>query len=56
MDYLRYNTDKKRIETSQNVEIPEGIAKRFFNWLIKINKSGGCLNGDCGQKIMQYSV
>jgi hypothetical protein len=56
MDYLRYNADKKRIETSQNVEIPEGIAKRFFNWLIKINKSGGCLNCECGQKIMQYSV
>ncbi len=34
-DYLRYNIDKKRFETSQRIEIPLEIAKRIYNNLIE---------------------
>lgn len=41
-DYLRFNG--KRIETSQGVEIPVDTAKKSFNYIIKMVKSGGCDN------------
>jgi len=37
-DFLRYNTEKQRVETSQNVQIPVIIAKKFYFELIdKLN-------------------
>ena len=34
-DYLRYNKEKQRFETSQRIEIPFEIAKRIYNNLIE---------------------
>jgi hypothetical protein len=34
-DYLRYNTEKNRFETTQRVEIPFAVAKKFYECLQK---------------------
>jgi hypothetical protein len=34
-DYLRYNTEKNRFETTQRVEIPFAVAKKFYESLQK---------------------
>lgn len=52
-DYLRFNG--KRIETSQNVEIPLEVAKRAFNWILSTITNGGCL-GECNYKILDFEV
>ncbi len=54
-DYLRFNAETKRVETSQYVEIPEAIAKRAYNWIKTTIKTGGC-SGECSYKIMDYEV
>jgi hypothetical protein len=53
-DYLRYNSTTNRIETSQGVQIPADIAKRFYNYVMQIISKGGCT--DCTQKILEYRV
>lgn len=55
-DYLRYNKESKRIETSQNVEIPAEIGKRFYKFVLETIKNGGCVANSCGQTILQYEV
>lgn len=54
VDYLRFNVDKKRIETTQAVQIPEQIAKEFFNTIILTIKNGGCK--DCKVSLLDYQV
>lgn len=54
-DYLRFNVETKRVETSQNVEIPEAIAKRAYKWVKTTVKNGGC-SGECEYKILDYTV
>lgn len=46
-DYLRYNIEKKRFETSQRIEIPLEIAKRIYTNLIE-NKPFN--------KVLEYEV
>ncbi len=46
-DYLRYNVDKKRFETSQRVEIPLEIAKRIYQNLA---------DNIPFEKVLEYSV
>jgi len=54
-DYLRYNSEKKRIETSQNVEVPIQIAKDFYLYILSIlSGAGACV--DCDFKILNYDV
>lgn len=54
-DYLRYNPETKRVETSQGVEIPTEAARRAYNWIKETVKAGGC-NGECSYKILDYEV
>lgn len=54
-DFLRYNTEKQRIETSQGVKIPIIIAKKFYFELIDKLNAGGCLTCDSLQ-VMEYTV
>lgn len=55
-DYLRYNAESKRVETSQGVEIPAEVARRFYKWVKATIKKGGC-DGNCGEiKILDYTV
>lgn len=54
-DYLRYNAKTKRVETSQSVEIPAEVARRFYKWIKATIKNGGC-DGDCEMKILDYKV
>lgn len=54
-DYLRFNKKTKRVETSQGVEIPAEIARRFYKWIKSTIKAGGC-SGECTQKILNYEV
>jgi len=42
LDYLRFNTVTNRIETTQNVEIPLEIAKRFYKQVLDTVASGKC--------------
>jgi len=55
VDYLRYNGRKKRVETSQGVQIPVAIAKRAFGWIKLTREAGGC-NGECKYKILDFEV
>ncbi|MES2395874.1 MAG: hypothetical protein V4549_07720 [Bacteroidota bacterium] len=54
IDYLRYNEKSKRIETTQGVQIPVGIAHKFYKHIKSVNKKGGCT--DCKGKLMNYDV
>lgn len=54
-DFLRVNTSKSRIETSQGVEIPFHTGKSFYNWLKKAITKGGC-EGNCNKTILHYEV
>jgi len=54
-DYLRYNAEKQRVETSQNVQIPVIIAKKFYFQLVDKLNSGGCLNCE-NLQVMEYKV
>lgn len=51
IDYLRYNTDKKRVETSQGIEIPLEIAKRAYKW---VKNTVNC--DSCDYSILNYKV
>lgn len=53
-DYLRFNTDKLRVETSQSVQIPLQTAKEFYSVIRYMNINGGCV--DCNIKLMDYNV
>lgn len=54
-DYLRFNTKAGRVETSQRVEIPEPVAKRFYAFVLDTIAKGGC--SDCNMKLMDmYEV
>lgn len=53
-DFLRYNSTKERIETSQAVEIPLAIAHTFYKRMLTVISKGGCT--DCPDKLMDYSV
>ena len=54
-DYLRYNSETNRVETSQRVEIPAEIAKKFYKIVLETIAKGGCSN--CGIRLMdQYQV
>lgn len=53
-DYLRYNPDKKRIETSQGVQIPVTVGKRMFAWMMPLAANGGC--APCDYKILDFQV
>jgi hypothetical protein len=48
-DFLRYNKEKNRFETTQRVEIPFAIAQKFYE----------CLNNNIlvvGDKILEYTI
>ena len=49
-DYLRFNTESNRIETSQRFEIPLRTAKTFYKQVLDIVKTGNCTL--CGGKFM----
>lgn len=51
--YLRV-TDKNRIQTSQNVDIPMQIAKDFYDYILNTIETGGCT--DCNKKLMDFNV
>lgn len=51
-DYLRFNADKNRVETSQRVEIPAEIAKRFYKVVLETIERGGCT--DCNMMFMEH--
>lgn len=53
-DFLRHNG--KRIETSQGVEIPIEIAKKAYKFICSTIKNGGCSDGECNYKILDYDV
>lgn len=53
-DYLRYNTKRDRIQTSQNVEIPVMIAKTFYMYIQEVLLNGGCT--ECDNKLMDYEI
>lgn len=53
-DYLRIDSVKNRLVTSQNVEIPMEVAKKFYGYVLDTIKNGGCTN--CNAKLMDYSV
>lgn len=54
-DYLRYNSQLDRIQTSQGVEIPINEAKVFYNLILSTNQKGGCT--DCNTKLLnRYEV
>jgi hypothetical protein len=53
-DFLRYNNESKRIETSQDVKIPLEIALRFYSHIKTVLSNGGCKN--CDQSILHYDV
>lgn len=52
---LRYNPKTRRVETSKGVEIPVELAKRFYTWVQRTLKTGGCV-GECNYKLMDFEV
>ena len=54
-DLLRYNKSKERIETSQGIEVPIEVARRFYNRIQTTLLTGGCVD-NCGDKILDYTV
>lgn len=54
-DYLRYNKETNRIETSQGIEIPVIIAKKFYFELVDKLNAGGCLTCD-NLQVLEYTV
>lgn len=57
-DLLRYNAEKDRIETSQNVQVPVEVAKKFYRYIQVILAKGGCNSEECCdyQLLDQYTV
>ena len=56
LDYLRFNSDKNRIETSQAVEIPAQTALQFYQYILDTISKGGCIDCGCNHKLMNYDV
>lgn len=57
-DYLRYNIDKQRVETTQAFEIPVKLAVSFYHAIIKTIANGGCKDSSCMEqtKLLNYDV
>ncbi|HEX7846606.1 MAG TPA: hypothetical protein VF476_12465 [Chitinophagaceae bacterium] len=54
-DYLRFDPETKRVQTSQRVEIPEAIARHFYGFVMETINNGGC--DDCNMTLMdRYDV
>ncbi len=54
-DYLRYNAEIDRVETSQGVKIPGDTAKQFYAYVLSVLAAGGCT--DCNTKLLNmYQV
>ena len=53
-DYLRYDPQSQRIETTQHVQVPVALAKRMYRWLEHTRNIGGCT--DCDYTILNYRV
>lgn len=54
-DLLRYNAEKSRIETSQNVEIPLQVAKGLYLEFKNVSNGANC--NLCGTKLMdRYNI
>ncbi|WP_121811240.1 hypothetical protein [Mucilaginibacter kameinonensis] len=54
-DYLRYNSETGRVETTQAVEIPAGAAREFYALILETLEKGGCT--DCRLMLMnRYAV
>ena len=54
-DYLRFHEQTKRVQTSQKVEIPEAIARMFYERVLETMQAGGC--EDCRMTLMEkYDV
>lgn len=54
IDFLRLNEGEARIETSQGVQIPVEIGKRFWRVIQHTISKGGCAN--CGLPLLNYTV
>lgn len=53
-DYLRIESFKGRIQTSQGIEIPLEVGHKFYRLVKSIIAKGGCTN--CDAQILHYSV
>ncbi len=54
-DFLRFNNETGRVETSQRIEIPEVVAQVFYGQVLQIIENGGCTN--CDMMLMErYQV
>lgn len=53
-DYLRFNKESNRIETSQGVQVPYDVAHNFYRWMQVIIKKGGCIN--CDKMLLNFQV
>jgi len=54
-DYLRFNKENNRVETSQRIEIPAAIAQAFYGLVLQTIAHGGCTN--CNMVLMdRYQV
>jgi hypothetical protein len=51
-DYLRFNADKNRVETSQGGEIPAEMAKKFYQYVLSTIDAGGCKN--CNYSLLDH--
>jgi hypothetical protein len=45
-DYLRFNRENNRVETSQRIAIPAEVAKAFYGQVLETLGQGGCVNCD----------
>ena len=55
VDYLRFNAETNRVETSQYIQIPAAIAQNFYRTVLDTISAGGCLN--CNISLMdRYDV
>lgn len=55
VDYLRFNAEKQRIQTSQGIEIPLAIAKDLFTYIMETVAKGGCT--ECNKTVLdRYQV
>lgn len=54
-DYLRFNKEAARVETSQGIQIPVNVAEKLFRSVVKTVAAGGC-NGECKETILHYNI
>lgn len=54
LDYLRFNSDTNRIETSQGVQIPASKALDFYTYILDTLTKGGCT--ECNKMLLDYQV